>query len=501
MCVFSLMTMFVVFVVIFLFVVVLFPSLERRTDENTKTEQQKRLRIEMKYLSPFFDSSSLFFFCHGILLMKQHQPPPAEDDVHTLLVTMPNPTSKTTATNSKASDHNDPAPAVTRDPRFLAGRKLVERGLSNEGAVEMFATLLEECTQKHGTSSIESAPAYYEYGNALLRAALKRQEQQQNDDDDDGDDDKDKSGSSSQDAAVAARRSAAAMAAEKRNQSSTATINNTNKEDEEVDDEEEEEEGDKKPAAKQTGNVGDSNDEMGGDGNDNHDDEDNNHDDDIDLALEMMEDAFSILEDYKDKHCNELSNSSSSLSSSSQPNYLSWVQEQIPRVLLGIGDTLSTLQRHADAADAYSRALELRQSIFQTFSQEQLQSQPTLEHLGAHRKVSEAAILIAEELLACPADEDVVTTETNSLIVKADDRVSYARGYYDKARDALQEAVFCMGTLAARSVDLGREKEDICFLATMVMAVGETLAAIMEEQEQQQNAAKTAEPVKKKAKR
>ena len=32
------------------------------------------------------------------------------------------------------------APIVTNDPRFIAGRKLVERGMANEGAVEIFAT-------------------------------------------------------------------------------------------------------------------------------------------------------------------------------------------------------------------------------------------------------------------------------------------------------------------------------------------------------------------------
>ena len=35
-------------------------------------------------------------------------------------------------------------PIVTRDPRFLAGRKLVERGLADE-AVDVYATLLEDC--------------------------------------------------------------------------------------------------------------------------------------------------------------------------------------------------------------------------------------------------------------------------------------------------------------------------------------------------------------------
>jgi hypothetical protein len=116
--------------------------------------------------------------------------------------------------------------------------------------------------------------------------------------------------------------------------------------------------------------------------------------------------------------------------------------------------------------------------------------------LQAHRKVCEATVLIAEELLACPADVDVVTTETKGLIVKAAERVEYARGYYNnKARDALRETVYLMRNLAAQNVDLGGEKEDVCFIATMVMGVETTLAAIDEDDE-----GDVGEPVKKKRK-
>jgi hypothetical protein len=100
----------------------------------------------------------------------------------------------------------------------------------------------------------------------------------------------------------------------------------------------------------------------------------------------------------------------------------------------------------------------------------------SLPHLIAHRNVVEAIILIAEELLAHKCDDDVVTTETNTLIVKANERVEYASGYYDKARDALQETVYYMATLAAKNIDIGSEKSDVCFIATMVMGVGTTLA-------------------------
>ena len=70
------------------------------------------------------------------------------------------------------------APLVTRDPRFQAGCSLVQKGLAHEGAVEIFELLSEEAGNKHGESSIETAPAYYEYGNALLRAVNRRKMEQ-----------------------------------------------------------------------------------------------------------------------------------------------------------------------------------------------------------------------------------------------------------------------------------------------------------------------------------
>jgi tetratricopeptide (TPR) repeat protein len=360
-------------------------------------------------------------------------------------------------------------PTVTKDPRFQAGRKLVERGMADQGAVDIFATLLEESTQKYGDSSIETAPAYYEYGNALLRAAALQQQQ------DEEENNMDDGGLDGKDDADSHRRIAAATAAEKRQQQQT------------------EEEDDCKPAALP---------EKGEDADESSAERDEvsnqNPDDDVELALTMMENAYSILDDYNETFQNGASRSEANPASepAATADYTEWVKDQLPRVLLGIGDTLSTLGRHADAADAYSRSLQLRQDILEGFSSED----ETLDQLVAHRKVVEATVLIAEELLACPPDQDVVTSETSTLIVEKEERIAYAKGYYDKARDALQEAVFFMGKLAARNVDLGREKEDVCFLATLVMGVGESLAAIDEEMAAAAGSEST-EPVKKKAKR
>ena len=68
----------------------------------------------------------------------------------------------------------------------------------------------------------------------------------------------------------------------------------------------------------------------------------------------------------------------------------------------------------------------------------------------------EANILIIEELvLACPHDQDVITTETKTILVKAGSVVDYAREYYNRA----QEAILLLGQLAAREHNkCGRKK-------------------------------------------
>jgi hypothetical protein len=79
----------------------------------------------------------------------------------------------------------------------------------------------------------------------------------------------------------------------------------------------------------------------------------------------------------------------------------------------------------------------------------------------------EANILVAEALLECPEDKDVVTTETEDVLVTAAERVDYACGYYDKARDELQETVYLMARIAESNQNFGTEKEDVCFLCNL----------------------------------
>ena len=388
----------------------------------------------------------------------------------------------------------------------------MKKGLATEGAIDIFATLVEEATAKYGESSIEVSPAYYEYGNALLRAAQHALTPEEEDEEvgiktEEGDMKMPAVASSSSSSA----RDAAASAAERRQkqlqeQSQTkhesSTGNDSSESTAAVKQEEvasNSQEGTKEDDS--TGNDGkaaavkeemEENDKKGNqideDGEaveeEEGDDKEEEEGSDLTLSLEMMENAFSIMEEYN-----------ASTTASSSTNYKDWVEEQLPRVLTGLGDVLSTLSRHADAADAYSRALELRttlvESRYGTSEEQKSSSWYTIEHLQAKRQIVEATVLIAEELLSCDPNEDVITSETSSLIVKASERVEYARGYYDKARDALQETVLLMGQLAAAGrVDVTTEKENVCFIATLVMGVGTTLAEVDEEKAEQESIAK-----------
>lgn len=288
---------------------------------------------------------------------------------------------------------------------------------------------------KYGETSEEAAICYYEYGNALFRAArLERT------------DNNGKEKGASEEARIKA-----AEAAQKRAQDTSE---------------------DSKPAAKDTTYENDSlkKDETGEEEDNDSGDvaaEDEDDEDDVQLALEMMETAWSVL----DKHAQDLKDENKAPSA--------WVLDQLPRFLLGIGDVMTDLERYADAADVYSRALDHRESVLKQVVKDDL----TLDHLKKRRRIVEANVLVAEALLACPDGDDVITTETKDVLVSGGERVEYARGYYNKARDELQETVFLMGRIAATGQDLGAEKEDVCFVSTLLMGVGTTLAEHDEQKE------------------
>ncbi len=59
-------------------------------------------------------------------------------------------------------------PLVCNDARYRAGRKLMERGQVQLGAVNIFSLLLDRVNEEFGESSIETAAVGYEYGYALF---------------------------------------------------------------------------------------------------------------------------------------------------------------------------------------------------------------------------------------------------------------------------------------------------------------------------------------------
>lgn len=363
-------------------------------------------------------------------------------------------------------------PVVTRDPRFRAGRALIERGQC-EQAVDVFSTLLEEALRTYGDDNLESAPAYYEYGNALLRAFQQKKSLPDGVNPD--------KLIESKPSFASASREAAAAAADRRAQGINAHLTEAT------------------PFAKQDDNT---NSAKKADSieatriknltrNDNDksilwekdgfpESEDTLSNDDAKLALEMMETAWSIL----DKHTEGVA--------CSERNYGEWVNEQLPRYLTGIGDALSSVYRHADSVDAYCRALEHRQVELEKLLSDG-STDRSLILLRCRRQVVELNTLIAEELLSCPPNEDVTTSESHSTLVTASERIDFARGYYDKARDELQETVFLLGEIAATGKNIVDEKENVCFASTLVMGLGIALADIDEIQ-----GTKTCEEPKKK---
>ena len=412
-------------------------------------------------------------------------------------------------------------------------------------------------------SIIETAPAYYEYGNALLRWAI-RQRDDAEEHEGDGEAANDITAVASTTTCISSAeenkrsiRESIAAAAERRRQSKieetiSTTTNDENgkvKSDHNAEDADDDENNDDTTVAN---HDGDGDDDSGDE--DDDDDDENGSLDDIQLALEMMETSWSILDAYQ-QHDRSEHHPNNNNNNHNRKNYDAWVMEQIPRVLTGIGDALSVLDRHADAADAYLRALDHRQTVLNQYSQTMndridntnngfatvttttataatLSSGPNIhmnhtdlpiqiQLLKHRRQVVEVTVLVVEELLSCRyMDQDVRTTESQIVLVPKGKVVEYARGYYNRARDELQETVVLLGQIAARipshtantnrtasttaaaatttsravEKSLQEEKENICYVATMIMGAGTTLAEIDDERPQQPPLSSSLQP-------
>ena len=394
-------------------------------------------------------------------------------------------------------------PVVVQDARFRAGRALVTTGHSSE-ATSTFVALLEGCRASYPDDDIECAAAYYEYGNAVFRSlgdVAANDDAAQKEEDEDDVDPKSSSGAETkqQEQDQHWKRKAAADAAEKRYGSPLKPVKSEETSPKE-DDKPFPKDADKisldvKVKADETPSTDVSSQPSETKKVDTaEEEEEDNEQSDMQLALENMETAWSILDQYL---------SSCSSSSSSSQRYLEWATEQFPRYLTGIGDVLSALGRPADAADAYSRAVQQRHDEWERLvvvARTDSSAQHKLRQLVCRRRIVETYVLMAEQFLACPPAVDIITSETGSLLCKASERLDFARGYYDKAKDELQETVLLMGQMVAANdstVDIAEEKENICFASTLLMGVGMELA---KEDEEQEALASSKEPAKKKKK-
>ena len=405
---------------------------------------------------------------------------------------------------------------ISADPRFRLARSLIsgkcgesndnskdghdddDEGGGIEAAIDIFAALLEEARTTHGDNSLNAALCQFEYGNALFRAAVRMVPLDKNNNDVNFNEGNILDGDAS-DAKPAAKlesqREMIAAAAMKRSAADTNDhdsdpIPMKRLKTETIDPLEN---GDG-ALIKDDGLTGES---------------DDNDDDDMELALEMMDTSWSILLSHTTN--NESSKINNQLiQNDTSREQQQWAKEQIPRVLRCIGDWYFFREAFADAVDMYLRAMQYREEAWERLKQFHGRNDAgedneslTVNELQCQRLLVETYALIAEALLLCPNDEDVVchhsdededdgasaleaksATVGNSsaqitkgtVLVKAKDRVEYAQSYYDMARVGLEEVICRYGKMAASNIDLGNEKEDIGYLVMSVVGVGNSLS-------------------------
>jgi len=422
------------------------------------------------------------------------------------------------------------APAVVRnDARFKAGRKLVESGHPGI-AVDVFATLLQETIRACDGDErhVETVPAYYEYGNALLRHVQRQQDDDevllggQQQDEEEGTETAAASAAGpgdSSDNGRKRRQQAAAAAAERRAAAAAAAAGATT------------EAAATKPATAAASAGGGGGAAAAGDQNGEGEsavETNEEYDEDLDLALEMMMVAYSILDEALEGEDEEEggeekgeeekgeTEADQGGDAKGESKYRDWLTEQRPRILVGLGDALACRGRRADAVEAYLRALEFRRADCDEAKKVEAgkgqDMAALLQAMKRRRLYVEANALIAETLLACPEGEDVVTTETGTKLVDADERVDYARGYCDKAREELQDLLLFYGQVVAslssssaaasasrsspsssnkkngndESEQLANAKQDIVFVSSLVAGVATALAVLDEEQQRQE---------------
>jgi len=398
------------------------------------------------------------------------------------------------------------AATILNDPRFKLARSLVTGGSSDKNsiggpsdAINIFAALLEECRSINETS-LSSALCQFEYGNSIFRAVVRRKS-----------DDSTRSNSVDKGSVVDTddKKPAAKMDNEQREVMAAAALKRSANDGDDssaifpnkrtkMDDASDTSLSTDTKVASST-DVASSNIAAAKSNSETDIDEE-----DISLALDMMQEAWSILLSHTTA-TDESTNTDETNTNSNeqqQKEQQHWVLEQIPRVIRCIGDVYFFQEHYALATDSYIRAMQYREEnwdkLKQSTSSGDVGAMLTLQHLQCQRYLVEAYALVAEALLACPSGEDVVcyhsgededdikdesksTAEAKkkqggTVLCKGKDRMEFAMSHYESAREGLEEILMRYGKMAASSnIDVGNEKEDIGYLVMTVVDVGQTI--------------------------
>ncbi|KAL7527178.1 hypothetical protein ACHAXR_001839, partial [Thalassiosira sp. AJA248-18] len=351
-------------------------------------------------------------------------------------------------------------------------------------AIEIFATLLDESVETQGGTSLNAALCQYEYGNAWFRAAVRNRpflDDANNDDDDDDGGEEDK-----KPAAITTTSSSSSPASQRRAKMEDNSKNDANDDSDGINDKNNH--GGQCLSSADEKEVGSNNDA----------DEDEEDEDGVSFALEMMETSLGILLSHY-TNPNDGSSTKNDQNNKQPPEQKQWLLEQLPRILVCIGDLHSFREEFGAAVDAYCRALPYREEAWDNIKQSQKGDSNaeafTLEGLQCQRRLVETNALVAEALLECPKGEDVVCYHDNdgegsavaakkhgtgdntvTVLVPAKERINYAQSYYENAREGLDEILYRMGKMAVAKVELGiTVKEDVGFAASMVVGVGTAL--------------------------
>ena len=128
--------------------------------------------------------------------------------------------------------------------------------------------------------------------------------------------------------------------------------------------------------------------------------------------------------------------------------YSSWAKDQLPRVLIGIGNIYSYQNKHAEAIEVFLNAIPYREEAVNQCKDAKRNSSDMntvvdvkrdIASLRTHRLLAELCVLLAEEFVMCPAGKDQVHGETQNIIVKGDEIHNLAKSYYDQGKDKLQD--------------------------------------------------------------